>query len=45
MVAMVFLAGCCEKRCGVKLQKEAAPINLQEKLTKMKEQVGDKGYK
>lgn len=45
MVAMIFLVGCCERRCGVKLQKEAVPVNLQEKLIKMKEQMGDKGYK
>jgi hypothetical protein len=45
MVAVSMVSGCCERRCGVKYQKEAEPINLQEKLIKMKQEAGGKGPK
>ena len=43
VVSMV--TGCCDRRCGVKYQKEAEPTNLQEKLIKMKQEAGGKGPK
>jgi len=45
MVAVSMVTACCDRRCGVSCQKEPEPINLQEKLTKMKEQAGGKGSK
>ena len=42
---LVSVVGCCDRRCGVKYQKEAEPINLQEKLIKMKQEAGGKGSK
>ena len=44
-LAVSMVSGCCERRCGVKSQKEAEPINLQEKLIKMKQEAGGKGSK
>ena len=44
-VVVLIVTGCCERRCGVKYQKEAEPINLQEKLIKMKQETGGKGPK
>ena len=45
MFAITLVTACCDRRCGVSYQKEPEPINLQEKLTKMKEQAGGKGSK
>ena len=44
-LAVSMVSGCCNGRCGVKYQKEAAPINLQEKLIKIKQEAGGKGSK
>lgn len=45
VLVIVSISGCCDKRCGVCVQKAEEPINLQYKLEKIKQQAGDKGLK
>ena len=44
-IAVLMITACCDRRCAVSCQKAPEPINLQEKLIKMKEQAGGKGSK
>jgi hypothetical protein len=43
--SVMLITACCDRRCGVHGPEVSEPINLQEKISKMKEQAGDKGSK
>ena len=46
-VVASMVSGCCDRRCGVARLKspELESATAKEKLVKMKEQTGGKGYK